>query len=223
MSKPAVLNVWALWDAKWLQEAAAVSLHNTTPYEEWRAGGRASKEWPNKENTDWWAVNGPKMLQSFVDWWQANTNWAVWQTPLRQIGVELELATEFNNIPVRGFADLVCYDQDGILSVVDFKTGSSTPHSGMQLGLYATMIETLYGVRPRRGYFYSARKAMMIPMPDMDRWTRPVFEHLFSKFAQAVDAEIFLPNIGMSCSTCSVSHACFAYSGNIGIDPIGNL
>ena len=213
----------ASWAKHWQTETAAAEAFAKTPISEWRAGGRVSKEWPNKENAEWWAANGPAMLQSFVDWWEANNDWHVWISPDGEPAVELDVSGHIAGLPVKAFVDLVAYDQDGVLSVVDFKTGSSTPTSGMQLGLYATLIEQLHGVRPQRGYFYSARKGMMIPMQDMDRWTEPVFERLFEDFNEAADAHIFLPNLGMTCGSCSVNTHCFVYSGSTEFDPLGKV
>ena len=213
----------SLWGRHFLQEAAIVQQYNKTPTEEWRAGGRATKEWPAKENEQWWSVNGPAMLQGFVEWWEANNDWHIWASPNGEIAVELDVTGSIGDTLVKAFVDLVAYDQDGVLSVIDFKTGSSTPTSGMQLGLYATLIEAQFGVRPQRGYFYSARKGMMIPMQDMSRWTYPVFAELFNQFNTAVEDRIFLPNLGMTCSSCSVNQYCFVYSGNTEIDPLGKV
>ena len=33
-----------------------------------RATGRASKEWPNKRNYDWWCVYGPRMCDAYAGW-----------------------------------------------------------------------------------------------------------------------------------------------------------
>ena len=120
-------------------------------------------------------------------------------------------------------SDLIAYDQNGILSVVDFKTGSYMPDSSMQLGLYATLVEILFGVRPQHGYYYDARNAVMIPSPGIERWTKPVFDELFGKFAVAISHDLFLPNIGMMCKSCGVKEFCYAYSGAVGIDPLGDL
>ena len=213
----------ALWQPAFDNAVATELMRSGIAAENWRAGGRATKENPDKENGTWWATNGFDMFKSFTEWWEANNNWHIWQTPQGDYGVELGLFSDFNGVPVRAFADLICYDQDGVFSVVDFKTGRSMPDSSMQLGLYATLIEHLFGVRPARGYYYDARKAIMVPAVGLDRWTKPVFDELFSQFQVAVQHEIFLPNIGMLCSSCGVKDMCYAYSGAVGVDPLGDL
>ncbi len=38
----------------------------------WRAGGRATKAYPEKENDIWWQDNGPQMVDNFIQWWRNN-------------------------------------------------------------------------------------------------------------------------------------------------------
>lgn len=213
----------ATWRSAFDTAVADELMKSQVAAEHWRAGGRATKANPNKEDGTWWATAGFDMFKSFTEWWQANNNWYIWQTPQGDPGVELGLFSDFNGVPVRAYADLVCYDQDGVLSVVDFKTGTYMPDSAMQLGLYATLIEHLFGVRPQHGYYYNARKAIMEPVTGLDRWTKPVFDELFGQFQVAVQHEIFLPNVGMLCGSCGVKDFCYAYSGAVGIDPLGDL
>jgi hypothetical protein len=95
----------------------------------------------------------------------------------------------------------------------------------MQLGLYATLCEVLYGVRPERGYFYDARNATMVQVHHMDVWSKPVLGELFAQFARGVEAEIFLPNMGMMCKSCSVNKFCYAMGGELSqdVDPLSSL
>lgn len=213
----------ATWRAAFEGAVADELSASQTSVTEWRAGGRATKANPNKEDWQWWQDNGFTMFKSFTEWWEANNNWHIWLTPTGDHGVELGLFSDFNGVPVRAYADLVCYDQDGVLSVVDFKTGTYMPDSAMQLGLYATLIERLFGVRPQRGYYYNARKAIMEPVVGLERWTKPVFDELFTQFQVAVSHNIYLPNIGMMCGSCGVKDYCYAYSGAVGVDPLGDL
>jgi hypothetical protein len=87
------------------------------------------------------------------------------------------------------------------------------------------MMEMQFGVRPTRGYYYSARKAQFIEAPGLDRWTIPVLTELFTQFNLGIKHEIFLPNLGMSCSTCGVKEYCYAFGGQLAevYDPLANL
>lgn len=221
-----VARIEAIWKEAWettlAEELKRQELTDTSTF---KAGGRATKANPNKEDGAWWETNGLNMFKSFTEWWEANNNWHVWLTPAKQPAVEIELFSDFNGVPVRAYADLIGYDQDGVLSVIDFKTGAYMPHSGMQLGLYAVIAEKLFGIRPERGYFYDARSAMMLPAQHMERWTDAVFTELFDQFRRGLEAEIFLPNIGMMCGSCAVKDFCYAYGGQLtwDVDPLSKL
>lgn len=197
---------------------------NSNPLD-WRVGGRATKANPNKENGDWWATNGYDMFTNFTQWWQGN-QWQVWSTPSGHPAIEIELMHVFGDIPVKAYADLVAVTPDGELAIVDYKTGSYLPENGMQLGLYATIIEQRFGIRPSVGYFYSAREATMHRVENMDIWTEPLFTELFRQFELGLKNKIFLPSISMMCKSCSVSKYCYTFTGNNtipGYDPLQQI
>ena len=86
-------------------------------------------------------------------------------------------------------------------------------------------MEMKFGVRPTRGYYYSARKAQFLEAEGLHRWSIPLLTELFAKFNRAVENEIFLPNIGMACSTCGVKDYCYATGGELAqvYDPLANI
>ena len=187
---------------------------------DWRKSGRATKDWPDKENGDWWNVNGFKMFQDFVEVWE-QMGWSVWHTPEGVPGLELQINVYYEDVLIKAFIDMVAVTPDGELVVVDFKTGKTMP-SNMQLGLYASSIEKQFGLRPQQGYYYDARKAIMIPTENLGRWTPEVFNEMFRQFESSVQNKVFLPNMGMGCSTCSVKDYCYANNGSMAelIDPL---
>jgi hypothetical protein len=48
---------------------------------------------------------------------------------------------------------------------------------------------------------------------------------MFTQFQRGLDAEIFLPNIGMNCNTCGVKEYCYAVGGQLAkiYDPLANI
>lgn len=194
--------------------------HGTNPVD-WKASGRASKAWPDKENGDWWAEKGPEMLETFIQMW-TNSGWSVWHTPEGIPGIELGFNTMYGDVLIKAFVDLVAVTPDGELVVVDFKTGANMPSSSMQLGLYASSIEQQFGVRPSQGFYYNARDGVMVPASNMDNWTHPLFTELFKQFEVSVQNKVFLPNLGMMCKGCFVKDYCHAYGGEYAhfVDPL---
>ena len=86
-------------------------------------------------------------------------------------------------------------------------------------------MEMQFGFRPTKGYYYSARKAQFIESPGLERWSIPVLTELFAQFERGIQNEIFLPNIGMSCSTCGVKDYCYAVGGQLSeiYDSLANI
>jgi len=194
--------------------------HGSNPVD-WKAGGRKSKEWPDKENGDWWSAKGPEMLHNFVQTWAAS-GFQVWVTPEGIPAIELELNVDFGEVRVKAFVDLVAVTPDGELVVIDWKSGANMPSNSMQLGLYAAAIGKQFGITPSGGYYYNARAAIFEPAEGMDRWTHPLFTELFRQFEFSVQNRIFLPNISMMCKSCMVVDYCHANGGEFAhlVDPL---
>lgn len=189
----------------------------------WRAGGRATKAYPEKENDAWWQDNGPVMVDNFIQWWR-NNKWSVWfYNDVPQI--EAEYNVMFGDVLVKSFIDLIAVTPEGDIAVIDYKAGAYMPDTNMQLGLYACAVQQITGTRPTKGYFYNARQGTMEEAGDLSRWTVQLFTELFKQFNKAVEQEIFLPNVGMMCKSCSVKDYCHAYGGELAVkyDPLATL
>jgi len=212
-----------IWDESFNAQIAEVQEKSKSNPVDWRTGGRASKANPNKEDGDWWNANGKQMFFDFINAWQ-DSGFDLWVSPEGVPGVEIGFNGTFGEVPVKAFADAVVVAGTEI-AVVDFKTGSYMPDSSLQLGVYASLMEMQFGFRPTKGYYYSARKAQFIETTGLDRWTIPVLTELFTKFDLGVRNEIFIPNVGMSCSTCGVKEYCYAVGGQLApiYDTLANL
>ena len=213
-----------MWEESFQEQIAEVQEKTGSNPVDWRKGGRATKANPDKEDGNWWSENGKRMFFDFINAWQ-ESGLEIWQTPQGLPGVEIGFNNMFGEVPIKAFADLIAVTPTGELVVVDFKTGNYTPDSSMQLGVYACCMEMTFGVRPSKGYFYSARKAQFEEVGGLDRWTIPVMTEMFTQFQRGLDAEIFLPNIGMSCGTCGVKEYCYAVGGQLAqiYDPLATL
>jgi len=40
-----------------------------------RVGGRATKEYPNKEDAEFWEIKGPEWVQSYIQWREFNNRY----------------------------------------------------------------------------------------------------------------------------------------------------
>jgi hypothetical protein len=205
-----VTDVTEAWETAWDQavehELAGVDLSTV------RAGGRSSKQWPDKENSAWWKENGLLMLQDYAAW-RAQHSWQLLETPGSNLAIEVPVQLELGQTLVKGYIDRVFVTEDGELVIVDLKTGSHKPASSLQLGVYALGVEHHLGVRPILGSYYMARKAELTEPTSLLHYTPELVGSWFSRAKQTIEAELFIPHVTSLCGTCSVRDYCAAVGG----------
>lgn len=173
----------------------------------WRAGGRATKDNPDKENGAWWVTNGRKMLDSWVKFRTGDNGWNVWSTPEGIPAIELVMRPDFAGIPVQMGIDRVMETPDGELVILDLKTGQRTPSSELQLALYAVGMEKTFGIRPKYGAYWMARQGTTSQLVDLDFYKTEMLEEIVTKFDIARRNEIFIPNYS-HCVMCQLKSSC---------------
>jgi putative RecB family exonuclease len=180
----------------------------------WRAGGRATKEYPDKENGDWWAIHGAGMVQNWIDWREQSHGMGLWVTPEGIPAIELVLNIELEGVPVKMALDRLMVTQSGDLVVVDLKTGKNTPSSSFQLGMYAVGMELTFGVRPKYGTYWAARDGVTTELIDLDKWTIERAGSIVKMFDNARRSGIFVPNFD-HCKMCNFTSVCKYQDGEI--------
>lgn len=197
-------HLWSYyWEAQKTRQIASSGQETAL----WRAGGRATKANPNKEDGDWWQTEGLQMVKNWIDWRNGSHNLKMWTTPNGEPAIELALNISLNDVPIKMALDRVMVTQTGELVVVDLKTGKSTPSSDFQLGLYAVGLETLFGVRPKYGTYWSARTGSLTELISLDKWTTEKVTEIVTQFDKARREGIFVPNFD-HCKMCNFVSAC---------------
>lgn len=187
--------------------------------EDIRAGGKATKARPNKEDELWWLANGPPMVQRWMDW-RESSDWKIWTTPNGEPAIELELTPTWAGVPVRMFLDRVFVLPTNVLVVTDLKSGARSPSSELQLCWYAAGIQSVFDIEVRHGAYWNARTGDMSPIQRLARISQPLLEYWVSKFLEARGSEIFLPQPSNLCRACGVNRYCAAYGGKFAaMDP----
>lgn len=176
------------------------------PVEEFKANGRASKQWPDKENRDWWAESLPVMVERWVTFMD-NSPWTLWFTPDGTPAIELAMNITLGGEVIKLAIDRVFVAGDR-LRVVDLKSGSRTPDSARQLGLYATAIEQVFGVRPDDGCYWMARSGVTTEAEPLDRYTTESLGREFAAFRRAQRAGVFIAKPSNLCGSCGVRPYC---------------
>lgn len=205
----------ALFEYELAQEVAGLTEASGVDPEQWRAGGRASKAWPNKENGAWWRANGADQVIKYAQWREQTAHLLpLWETPAGLPAIEVEINVAFRSVPVKMFIDRVfVVAAEGTLVVVDLKSGGREPETAHQLGFYASGMEALWGIRPQYGAYYMTRKAALTPFAPLDHYSIDQLGRELEEFNRAVDAGIFLPRRGSHCKSCGVARACAAVGG----------
>lgn len=209
------------WQEHW--EAAAGESHDRSPsfdQSAYYSSGRASKEFPNKENPDWWAVKGPAFVQSWVNW-RNNCGLKIWEFADQETG-ELEPAIELevyahgpNDLVVRSIIDRVFVDAEDQLYIVDLKSGSYTPPWPLQLALNNLGLAENFGRHARWGGFWKARTGGIHPdWHDLSIFTDEWLWDQVGKAREIRDRQLFLANPNNLCtSSCGVKDFCVAMGG----------
>lgn len=177
-----------------------------------RAGGRATKAYPNKEDNTWWLAEGPKQVDAWIQF-REESGYVIWETPDGRPAVETELNHKVGGVLVKGFLDRLMVSPTGELTVVDIKTSAKEPSVNTQLGIYAIMVEKIFGVRPSKGAYFMTRTGELTTPVDLDMYTASRFGSHLRGFELAIDNNIFIPAPGFMCGTCSVNNACYAVNG----------
>ena len=181
---------------------------------EFKASGRVSQKWPNKEDAAWWAAEGPAMVRRWVTFRQV-TPWEIWTTPNGEPAVELkfELTLLDGEVVIVGYIDRV-FEVDGQLVVFDLKSGSRPQPTPRQLGTYALAVRELFDVDVPWGTFWDARKGATSPVHPMGRFTRERLDYQYGAIAHARETGLYLPNPSNMCASCDVRDFCYEVGGD---------
>lgn len=203
-----------LFAEEWNRELAEASAKTDVPREEWRSGGRATKQYPDKENHTWWFDNGPAMVQRYIDWRNSTPNLEIAEFD-EEPAIELDIRCTFGRTPVRAIIDRVFVNTEtGELIVVDLKSGANMPtDQGLQLGFYASALEVKFGTRPSWAAFWDARKGGLHEPVNVSRFTPELLGQMLGEFDKARRQGLFIPHLNRMCGTCSVKDHCLAYGG----------
>jgi len=179
-----------------------------------RVSGTATKANPNKEDVNFWLETGPKWVQGYIDWRNANPDWKIWTAPDGNRAIELGLIPEFAGVPVKMVIDRV-FEVNGELVIVDLKTSKTTPTNPLQLGFYKVGLQKQFGIDIKWGSYWMARKFGISSMVDLSIYTEEKLEYFVENFDKARKSGIFLPNTNNCQYKCGLTAHC-QFSTKIG-------
>lgn len=204
------------WAEIWSKTISRVEQSTGVACEDWRTSGRRTKALPEGESLDFWQSEGLQQVEKYLEWY-ANAGWQIATMPDGKPGIEWEAEVWFGDSKVRLIVDAIYTTTPAAhpdsLVVVDYKTGSRPPAGPVQLALYASAIEQVYGIRPRWGAYYMSRKGSLDDLIDLTPWGINYFEYTFGAMQAYMDTGFFPPNVGDHCSYCSFKDYCVAANG----------
>lgn len=182
----------------------------------WRRAGM-KKDSPNGEDiTYWYTVLGPQLVEAYLAW-RKRSAWTIWTTPDGEPAIELDLGGTLpgmNGVEFKGIADRIFHDpQFDQLHLVDLKTGTRKPETGLQLGVYAAAAAHRYGAAIPRGEAFMNRKGALTEPWDLSMYTPEYVGRHFGQLYAAIKAGCFIPKVSHDCGMCDVSAACYANAG----------
>ena len=206
---------------KYLSEAFEVfntyvekELANIPDGTELRAGGRATKAYPNKEDGSWWKEHGPKQVEAWAKWREANPNLEILEVN-GQPAIEIAVAADLDGVRLQGVIDRVFVDkQTGETMIVDLKTGTYPPASQLQLGFYRVALEQTAGINPQYGAYWMARQGVLSQVEELWHSTAMITSWLKAT-KQLIDNNVFIPHITNMCKSCGVRDFCYAVNKSI--------
>lgn len=180
------------------------------PMDHWRSAARGA------EGYTWWLHEGVDMLSRYVAWRHANAgHWAVatWNdVPM----IEWPFETNFGDIHVVGFIDLVLREATtGRLKVIDVKSGKSAPVDSLQLKTYGAVLadQTLPSGTSAHdeidGAYFMLRRGELADVGAVSGLDARA--EIFWRYG-AMDASeragVYMARPSSFCGGCSVKHAC---------------
>ena len=206
MTNQKLYDTQTIWDTAWNECKGDTDLTNA------RAGGRATKANPNKEDANFWQSQGPKWVEAYIAWRQTNANWKIWTAPDGNRAIELALTPVVSGVPVKMIIDRV-FEVNGELVIVDLKTSQQTPSSSLQLGFYKLGLEQQFGTDAlggeiKWGTYYMSRGSNISEMVDLSQYTYEKMEYLIAQFDKSRKAGIFLPNTNNCQYLCGLTQYC---------------
>lgn len=182
--------------------------------EDFHAAGRASKQWPNKEDQSWWLEHGPLFVHSWLNYRRISPM-TIAVLDGENEAIELHARVELGGHPVELYIDRVMEHPSFGLIIMDLKSGANMPKDPMQLAIYAEALLQEGYPRPRWGQFFDCRKGVTSQTYDLSQWPKARLDYEFGQVRRMQEQGIFLANPSNLCASCGVRRYCKTMGGDL--------
>ena len=175
-----------------------------------RAGGKVSKKYPNKEDGSWWKAKGPEFIHNWYNFRMTNPHLDIWTSPDGTPAIELPVAAKIpGDVILKGYIDRVMVDTNtGKTIIIDLKTGQA-PKSGLQLAIYRLAMLEQYGEAPEYGSYWMARTGVLDTIYELEDYSPKMVARWLRDAKKSIDLNIFIPNTNNWCDYCEVKDMCY--------------
>jgi len=172
--------------------------------EEWLKFGRKGSE----QGHAYWFDRGLEAVNAYWAWRLAHPEFLL-------ESIEERFDVVIDGIQFTGRIDRVFQTPKGRI-IVDLKTGTRRPESGLQLALYRMGYELSHGLPEGHsgasgGWFMT--KDGELHFEPIAPFTNRVLSGILKAYLAGVRQDVFLPNVGPACFSCAMKQACAAVSG----------
>ena len=179
-----------LWENKFVEETSTVRIKDINDFR-WRA---------------WWCVENVFDMEHPPD--------------VKIRGIEDQFSASINDVPLLGFIDRWTEEEDGSLTVTDYKSGkvSKPQYEGdkvFQIVLYAEMLERLNDVQVDNAeimYVKFKERKRYDPTPQRRKTVLKLIDQTWEGVQTGCDTGVFPTKTGPLCNWCAYKSICPAWS-----------
>lgn len=149
--------------------------------------------------------NSKKMLKTYIDWIQKNE--------YKPIATEEKFSHDIGQVPFNGSIDMIEMNENGDLSVIDFKTGSkketkNTIAENVQLNVYAMAVERKYKKVPKFATIFYLKEGKQVRYEIDKEQVNKVQSNLEEKVKRILNEEFEATPSFNSCRNCDYVNIC---------------
>jgi putative RecB family exonuclease len=124
------------------------------------------------------------------------------------LAIEVPFEVEIGGVVIKGAIDQILVDPLGV-EVRDLKTGNREA-TYLQLGIYAFVVEKIFGWPVTRASYYYAKDSKIVTLSrkDLDRYSEEYLTSMFQSLETGIKEQVFIPNPGDGCLFCPVKDYC---------------
>lgn len=194
----------AVFEAAWEVEMSEAEALQPDP-EMWMVGGKKRRD---TDATQRWEL-GHDQVEDYISWHpKEDADWVPLELIPGEPAVEVDFEVMFGNVKVIGGIDSIMVNPDGLVAVVDVKTGTQKPTDPYQMVTYKFAVQMLFDIHVDIAQWWMSKDASYEVFESLHNFSFDEVVEWYNNLDYGVDNKIFLANPGAHCFTCTVRPYC---------------